>query len=446
MKKYMMYLLPALLLAIPLSSAVVWTQRNNMHMGLRETKDNEFAALGDADAIKNLSYRFTVTDSVNIWRIDGKGNQLKAVYDPQGKTAQFGVYDSEESYQLQPVFEDSMKMNSFIDRTVSDVDSRWHMIGGVEAITYRLLHEKKQFDEKPDDTGISFRILSVLDERPLNISYDFTEPQATLQCDMQNDTGGDPYMNARMMGMYEEGCYMIPDKYGFFNINPMQFSIDFSLVNIEKNPGGIYKMEHGVVKKIVSLPLGSQDILRMTSTDKLLAVLTLEHTNELYIHTFDHSGKELGNKKLPVKLEDATELLLQFGKDQQLLAGYHQMFEKGIHVHVLEQRNQGLQQKDEITIPTELAESTDQKILQYEDGILYYLQAIYNNEGQIYIGAANKDKILYSSEVYGEYQEDEQLTPLDFYNQKVSAYEKLIAGFTFDRGRSLDTLELLEIR
>lgn len=291
-----MYLLPALLLAIPLSSAVVWTQRNNMHMGLRETKDNEFAALGDADAIKNLSYRFTVTDSVNIWRIDGKGNQLKAVYDPQGKTAQFGVYDSEESYQLQPVFEDSMKMNSFIDRTVSDVDSRWHMIGGVEAITYRLLHEKKQFDEKPDDTGISFRILSVLDERPLNISYDFTEPQATLQCDMQNDTGGDPYMNARMMGMYEEGRYMIPDKYGFFNINPMQFSIDFSLVNIEKNPGGIYKMEHGVVKKIVSLPLGSQDILRMTSTDKLLAVLTLEHTNELYIHTFDHSGKELGTK------------------------------------------------------------------------------------------------------------------------------------------------------
>lgn len=410
MKKYMMYLLPALLLAIPLSSAVVWTQRNNMHMGLRETKDNEFAALGDADAIKNLSYRFTVTDSVNIWQIDGKGNQLKAVYDPQGKTAQFGVYDSEESYQLQPVFEDSMKMNSFIDRTVSDVDSRWHMIGSVEAITYRLLHEKKQFDEKPDDTG------------------------------------GDPYMNARMMGMYEEGRYMIPDKYGFFNINPMQFSIDFSLVNIEKNPGGIYKMEHGVVKKIVSLPLGSQDILRMTSTDKLLAVLTLEHTNELYIHTFDHSGKELGNKKLPVKLEDATELLLQFGKDQQLLAGYHQMFEKGIHVHVLEQRNQGLQQKDEITIPTELAESTDQKILQYEDGILYYLQAIYNNEGQIYIGAANKDKVLYSSEVYGEYQEDEQLTPLDFYNQKVSAYEKLIAGFTFDRGRSLDTLELLEIR
>lgn len=194
-----MYLLPALLLAIPLSSAVVWTQRNNMHIGLRETKDNEFAALGDADAIKNLSYRFTVTDSVNIWRIDGKGNQLKAVYDPQGKTAQFGVYDSEESYQLQPVFEDSMKMNSFIDRTVSDVDSRWHMIGSVEAITYRLLHEKKQFDEKPDDTGISFRISSLLDERPLNISYDFTEPQATLQCDMQNDTGGDPYMNARMM-------------------------------------------------------------------------------------------------------------------------------------------------------------------------------------------------------------------------------------------------------
>lgn len=73
-----------------------------------------------------------------------------------------------------------------------------------------------------------------------------------------------------------------------------------------------------------------------------MAVLTLEHTNELYIHTFDHSGKELGNKKLPVKLEDATELLLQFGKDQQLLAGYHQMFEKGIHVHVLEQRDPGL--------------------------------------------------------------------------------------------------------
>ncbi|MFR5076909.1 MAG: hypothetical protein ACLTDX_02280 [[Clostridium] innocuum] len=80
MKKYMCYILPVVLL-LPIAGALgVWSQKNNMQIGLRKTADGEFDVIGDPSAIKNLSYQFMVTDDLNVWQVTGKGDTLKAAY------------------------------------------------------------------------------------------------------------------------------------------------------------------------------------------------------------------------------------------------------------------------------------------------------------------------------------------------------------------------------
>ena len=51
MKKYMCYILPVVLL-LPIAGALgVWSQKNNMQIGLRKTADGEFDVIGDPSAI-----------------------------------------------------------------------------------------------------------------------------------------------------------------------------------------------------------------------------------------------------------------------------------------------------------------------------------------------------------------------------------------------------------
>ena len=78
MKKYICYILPVFLLLPILGALGVWSQKNNMQIGLRKTADGEFDVTGDPSAIKNLSYQFMVTDYLNVWQVTGKGDRLQA--------------------------------------------------------------------------------------------------------------------------------------------------------------------------------------------------------------------------------------------------------------------------------------------------------------------------------------------------------------------------------
>ena len=80
MKKYICYILPVFLLLPILGALGVWSQKNNMQIGLRKTADGEFDVTGDPSAIKNLSYQFMVTDYLNVWQVTGKGDKLQAAY------------------------------------------------------------------------------------------------------------------------------------------------------------------------------------------------------------------------------------------------------------------------------------------------------------------------------------------------------------------------------
>ena len=72
MKKYICYILPVFLLLPILGALGVWSQKNNMQIGLRKTADGEFDVTGDPSAIKNLSYQFMVTDYLNVWQVTGQ--------------------------------------------------------------------------------------------------------------------------------------------------------------------------------------------------------------------------------------------------------------------------------------------------------------------------------------------------------------------------------------
>lgn len=79
--------------------------------------------------------------------------------------------------------------------------------------------------------------------------------------------------------------------------------------------------------------------------------------------------------------------------------------------------------------------------LQYDQGVLYCMQ---EGNQTIRIMAANHKGMLYSSEVYGDYQEDDRLGYLDL-NEGLS-YEKIIQRYLFDDRRSIVNLKLLSTR
>ena len=105
-----------------------------------------------------------------------------------------------------------------------------------------------------------------------------------------------------------------------------------------------------------------------------------------------------------------------------------------------EQKNASLKQIDRVNISVN-AGSSGPLQLQYDQGVLYCMQ---EGNQTIRIMAANHKGMLYSSEVYGDYQEDDLLGYLDL-NEGLS-YEKIIQRYLFDDRRSIVNLKLLSKR
>ena len=137
MKKYICYILPVFLLLPILGALGVWSQKNNMQIGLRKTADGEFDVTGDPSAIKNLSYQFMVTDYLNVWQVTGKGDRLQAAYI---KSDVLTDRTNTVDIQISPVFDEHIKQNSIENPGFDQPDDMeiTHMISGVEAVSYRL--------------------------------------------------------------------------------------------------------------------------------------------------------------------------------------------------------------------------------------------------------------------------------------------------------------------
>ena len=121
--------------------------------------------------------------------------------------------------------------------------------------------------------------------------YFDNDPKGSLSCSL---TGDDLYQNARASAGLSD---MSVDAHGYFIVSPLQFMYDFSQVTFDQNPGGIYRLENGKSRRIVSLPLGKQDILGMVSTEKNVIALVMEK-NELSLYTYEQHGKQLDRSAL----------------------------------------------------------------------------------------------------------------------------------------------------
>ncbi|MFR5076911.1 MAG: hypothetical protein ACLTDX_02290 [[Clostridium] innocuum] len=227
------------------------------------------------------------------------------------------------------------------------------------------------------------------------------------------------------------------DEHGYFIVSPLQFLYDFSQVTFDQNPGGIYRSENGKSRRIVSLPLGKQDILGIVSTEKNVTALVMEK-KELYLYTYDSSGKQLDRSDLHTALPDIAEPVLQLDQQGHILFGYMDGFDYVAQVY--KQKNGRLKQIDSVKVSVG-ANSSAPVQQQYDQGVLYCMQ---EGSQTIRILAANHKGMLYSSEVYGDYQEDDLLGYLDL--NKGLSYENIIQRYLFDGKRYIVNMKLLSTR
>ena len=435
MKKYMCYILPVVLL-LPIAGALgVWSQKNNLQIGLRKTADGEFDVIGDSSAIKNLSYQFMVTDDLNVWQVTGKGDTLKAAY-----AASDVLRDQTNTVDIQisPVFDEHIKQNSIENPNFdqpSDMEITY-MIAGVEDVSYRLSLFDPLANGENKQKDIAFEVRWKKDKLGSLIQCDYfdNDPKGSLSCSLPSPLGDDLYQNAReTTGLT---CWSV-DEHGYFIVSPLQFLYDFSQVTFDQNPGGIYRSENGKSRRIVSLPLGKQDILGIVSTEKNVTALVMEK-KELYLYTYDSSGKQLDRSDLHTALPDIAEPVLQLDQQDHILFGYMDGFDYVAQVY--EQKNGRLKQIDSVKVSVG-ANSSAPVQQQYDQGVLYCMQ---EGSQTIRILAANHKGMLYRSEVYGDYQEDDLLGYLDL--NKGLSYENIIQRYLFDGKRYIVNMKLLSTR
>ena len=435
MKKYICYVLPVVLL-LPVAGALgVWSQRNTMQIGLRKTADNEFDVIGDPAAIKNLSYQFMVTDDLNVWQVTGKGDTLHAAY-----TASDALIDQSDAIALRitPVFDEHIKQNSIQDPHFDQPEGRelTHMISGVEAVSYRMSLFDPKTPEAKEQRDTAFDIRWKKDKPGSLILCDYfdNDPKDSLSCSLTSPLGGDSYQNARgAAGLH----YWSVDEHGYFMVSPLQFMYDFSQVTFDENPGGIYRWEAGSSKRIISLPLGELDVLGMVSTEKNITALVMEK-NELYLYTYDSSGKQLDRSAMHIALPDIAEPVLQLDQNEHILFGYREGFDYAAKVY--EQKNGKLKQIDSVKVSIGASSGVPVQ-QQYDQGVLY---CMLEENQTIHILAANKKGMLYSSEVYGDYQDDDNLNYLGL--DEGLSYEKIIQRYLFDGKRYIVNIKLLSTR
>ncbi len=435
MKKYICYILPAVLLLPVLGALGVWSQKNNMQIGLRKTADGEFDVIGNPSAIKNLSYQFMVTDDLNVWQVTGKGDTLQAAY--AASDVLINQTDT-MSIQISPVFDEHIRQNSFKDTHFdqpSDMENT-HMIAGVEAVSYRVSLFDPQTSETKKQKDIAFEVRWKKDKLGSLIQCDYfdKDPNGSLSCALTSPLGDDSYQNARGSAGLP---YWSVDEHGYFMISPLQFMYDFSQITFDENPGGIYRLENGKSRRIVSLPLGKQDALGMVSTEKNIIVLVLEK-NELYLYTYDSSGKQLDRSPLHTAPSDIAEPVLQLDQNDHILFGYRNGFDYAAQVY--EQKNGKLKQIDSVKVSVGANSGTPVQ-QQYDQGVLYCMLEEYQT---IRILAANHKGMLYSSEVYGDYQEDNILNNLEL--DEGLSYENIIRRYLFDGKRYIVNMKLLSTR
>ena len=234
----------------------------------------------------------------------------------------------------------------------------------------------------------------------------------------------------------------------YISIGALQFDVNFDLVEFDKDPTGIYKIDKaGKVSQILSMNVKKETILYMTTFKERLAAV-VEKNGKLYGRLYSTDGKLLDEFLFEEELNQINSLMLYAEEDALMIIQepIYNSIEREVRIYDISDNK--LKQIDRMVLVEKQIMASNgfvmNAILHYDQakGVLY---SIVNNNTTLSITAQNKKEVLYSSSLFGDYSDDDKLALADTLElTTANAYEKIISDFLNTQKRNIFDIRLLK--
>lgn len=393
MKKYHAYIPLICIMICAVLSLAIWGKRNDFHIALRETSDSEHESVGNFDEIKDLKYTLGVGTYNQDWIIKGNGKNLTTTYTMEPDQS---VYLSHRKYNfkyyrsIRPILNEAYfdkKDVKTAKESGYSTDENYNMVKVQKADFIFEVYDA----DKNRIPITTFQIETKNKEKELDFSY--TLPDAPEQ---KVWLGGEGQYYNDFTDLNEEP--MILNDMEFIAIGVGSFDFKPSEVNFSKPVGGIYRIENGKVKQIVKMDM-DQDMLYTAclGKDKLYAIVQKKGT--VYLDQYDIDGKLLHEMKLNIEPNlNEAEITV---KDDRVFASV---------VVATDTMNR--------TTSVVTIQNMDVETFRYDAGNYNYkykykdgkLIILSKQSNTINLRVLDKDKKLFDSDFYGDYQDDQKIT------------------------------------
>lgn len=421
MKKYSIYMLPLSLCLLVAMMLGFGSQKNHQSLGLRTTKDMESAVLGDVNVIKTLRYRFYISDDKTSWKVQGKGNTMTLSYEAKpyrqlsAKASlmkdQMGI-DYHKAMRLQAVYKENMEQA--LRKKASGTNEE--EVGTYPYVTLQLVNYKGNVMKDKQGKPWQFQVKA---KKKDGLLLEYYRDANSL-----NVRTSKRYTKCDTLAYkkYGESSYM--DEEGYFFIGPQELDdLNAEEVSFQQNPGGIYHYTKDYVEKLADIPYGEEDIISMTRSERYLSVL-LRKEKQLVLRQYTVQGKVLDEAIIDTDFNSLADVYAVYDSQGHLICIKSPLydFQNTFTAYVYDMEKDKLKLMHTGQAVVEQTSNLYEKAqLAYDKGIVYSLQLCKN---KLRIAAADKEKIRYQSEVYGDFQDDEALPALE--EPKQNAYALLV--------------------
>ncbi|MCR0264117.1 hypothetical protein MKC73_09410 [[Clostridium] innocuum] len=472
MKKYCSYLPVCMLCLIVLLSQLVSSRRNDFSVGLSTIAEQENKAVGDPKEIEDLHYSFYIADAImngksvesgNAWRIDAKGNHFQVTYEPQKMYTTYRYKESEDTSTLvdvRPVYDqETMPISDNVlncDTYYSDGAPVCSYEADLKQLSYEIVFEQydtsgKKAEKLKNNYTNTYTLLAKSGKKDIPVTYNEAyirgKKQMYIRTTFSNGNADDKYGNLKVYEASKASVAKIQDD-TYISIGALQFDVNFDMVDFDKDPTGIYKIDKaGKVSQILSMNVKKETILYMTAFKERLAAV-VEKNGKLYGHLYSTNGKLLDEFLFEEELNQTNSLMLYAEEDalMYIQEPIYNSMERDVRIYDISDNK--LKQIDRMVLAEKQITASDgfmiDAILHYDrtKGILY---SIVNNITTLNITAQNKKKVLYSSSLFGDYSDDDKLALADTVElTTANAYEKIISDFLNTQKRNIFDIRLLK--
>lgn len=408
MKKYSIYALVFCILLGGIFSLAIWSKRIDFSLGLRKSTDYEHTSVGDPNEIKDLEYQLTISDYNRYWTINGRGEKMNTTYHK-------GDYYSLKNHLKKKAIDSDKYYNFTIEPVMNEkyIDS-----SKVEKASKMGYTFSEDFD--PDVTEVKkvdyeFKIKDIDGNEILSNSFrvDVKNPRESLRIMYGNHNSIDELFrvsdgeNRIYMKSYSQNSNSTEDlmtkTYSYFYIGTGAFSFNTKDIKFSKPIGGIYRIDQQkAVKQIVSVDLDENILYTMVIyNDQIYAVMRKKEN--LYLQKYDKDGTLLKEQKLDIEA-DLAKATINFSNGNLLVSTVTTNDTLNEKTRIL--NTDTLNMREKYNYPLKNFEA----LYKYRDG---KLTVVSGDSSNVYVRVFSKDKTLYDSEFFGDYQDDEKIVISD---------------------------------